>query len=382
MIFFSVSSMLTPVRAIGIDLAPRRTGKKDLEIRRQEFHELMISLGNVTVMQELQFRRDPEYHTFLPAKVIEDLLIAVQEFKVNTLVLNNIVKPQQIFALGELLRPHGVTVWDRIDLILEIFTRHAGSAEAKLQIELARVRHMGPRIFGMGMELSRQGGGKGAGPRRGVGETNTEIMKRHLKEQERRIFEKLAKVTRSKDLQRKQRRKENLKTVALVGYTNAGKSSVMQLLTKKENIAVNNAFFVTLDTRLGRLFLPTVQRSVLLADTIGFIAELPPDLISAFTSTLSEALHADLLLQIVDLSDPAWRKKVAVVDKILQNLHLENTPQVFVGNKIDLLPIRFGKTKIQKEYREKTPVFISAVTKTGIEELKRTIAEQIFLKRQ
>src|SRR6185295_10826592 len=107
MIFFSVSSMLTPVRAIGIDLAPRRTGKKDLEIRRQEFHELMISLGNVTVMQELQFRRDPEYHTFLPAKVIEDLLIAVQEFKVNTLVLNNIVKPQQIFALGELLRPHG-----------------------------------------------------------------------------------------------------------------------------------------------------------------------------------------------------------------------------------------------------------------------------------
>src|SRR6185295_20291120 len=118
----------------------RRTGKKDLEIRRQEFHELMISLGNVTVMQELQFRRDPEYHTFLPAKVIEDLLIAVQEFKVNTLVLNNIVKPQQIFALGELLRPHGVTVWDRIDLILEIFTRHAGSAEAKLQIELARVR--------------------------------------------------------------------------------------------------------------------------------------------------------------------------------------------------------------------------------------------------
>ncbi len=361
--------------AILIDVLPDEVTSSLKKIRLEEFMHLIRTLGGIHRSQILQLPPRINYGTYLGTSTIDGLIQSAEKQKIDLIILNNILKPQQIFRLTEIFEEQGVVVWDRMDLILQIFSDHAGSAEAKLQIDLAKIRHMGPRIFGMGMELSRQGGGIGTS---GIGETNIEIMKRHLRRQERKIVEKLKKVEKTKDLQRTRRQRQNFKTVSLVGYTNAGKSSLMKILTKKANVKVHNALFVTLDTKVGKLYLPDAQKNVLVSDTIGFIADLPPRLIAAFTSTLSETIHSDLLLHVIDVSDPERKKKIAVVDYILGNLGIGNKKQILVFNKTDVAGKRFGKIKLAKKYKDRNPVFISAEKKVNLDTLKKQIAKALF----
>ncbi len=355
-------------RAILADVVHFSVPKSEALYRMAELEELTKTYGGIAVVHTIQRRAVPDHQTFLGKGKVEELLAHASSWKATVLIVNAVLKPSQMFRLEEALRPVGVKVWDRIDLILHIFEKHATTAEAKLEIELARLRHMGPRIFNMGQQLGRQRGGTGT--RGGSGEGNTEAMKRHIREQERTILEKLERYEHTRQEQRKRRERQGRATVALVGYTNAGKTSLLAALTKKQEHG-EDKLFATLDTRVGEAFLPESQTAVLISDTIGFIEGLPPSLINAFTATLSEAVHADVLLLVADGSDSACTRKIGVVRDILKLLRVEETPCILVLNKIDLLDER-----ARQELCEKYPegLLVSARTKEGLLHLKSELA--------
>jgi len=257
---------------------------------------------------------------------------------------------------------------------LNIFAKHAKTRVAKLQIKQAAIRHMGPRIFGMGAELMRQAGGVGG--RAGKGESNTEIMKRHLAAQERQNKKELERLGRASGGRRDHRERIGFKTVSFVGYTNAGKSSLLQALTKKRAY-IADELFATLDTKLGKLWLPNVNTSVLLSDTIGFIQDLPPDLIDAFRSTLDETMEAALLLHVIDVSDPYYEQKIDEVEEVLKGLGAGQKPKLYVFNKTDLTK-RIPRKRIREQFVEFRPTFTSAVTGEGLDELRTTIETLLF----
>jgi GTP-binding protein HflX len=359
-------------RAVLIDVVHFTFSKEDAAVRLAELEELVKTHGGVSVVKVIQRRAQPDHQTYIGKGKVEELKTMAQELEANVIIVNEILKPRQVFALQEAMRDpvkkNGVAVWDRIDLILQIFDAHAMSAEAKLQIALARLRHMGPRIFGMGQQLGRQRGGTGT--RGGAGEGNTEQMKRHLKEQERQILHKIARCENMRAQQRQSRSRQGYATVALVGYTNAGKTSLFNVLTSRHAYAADK-LFATLDTRVGELFLPDTSRKALLSDTIGFIDNLPPSLIQAFRSTLSEAVHADLLLHVVDASDVRFPEKMKVVEGILADLALTDRPTIIVLNKIDLGP--------QRGLPKKNAVRVSAQTGEGIDRVLEKISATLAL---
>ncbi|MFZ2681885.1 MAG: GTPase HflX [Patescibacteria group bacterium] len=355
------------LRAVLADVIHFATSKREAEDRMTELADLTNTYGGLVVVRAIQRKAKPDYGTFLGKGKVQELIDTWPEHKANVLVVNEILKPGQLYNLEEALRPVKMKVWDRIDLILQIFDKHATTAEAKLQIELARLRHMGPRIYNMGAELGRQRGGTGT--RGGAGEGNTESMKRHLKEQERRILDKLKAYERQHTEQRKFRSRQKFKTVALVGYTNAGKTSLLNALTKRVEYAADK-LFATLDTRIGELYLPEVQTSVLLSDTIGFIQGLPPELIQAFRSTLSEAVHADLILHVIDATDPHLELKLKVVEEILGELKLADRPRLRVFNKLDKL--------VTPPAHDPESAYVSAHAKLGLAELRSLIARRLF----
>lgn len=357
-----------PIKAILIDvIQPRQTAKHSQE-RLEELEELVNTFGGIVVVKKFQRRITPHPRTYIGPGKVEELAAEAPELGARLLIINDRLKPRQMYNVSEALRKSNVQVWDRIDLILKIFAKHAHTAEARLEIELASIGHMGPRIYGMGMELSRQGGGVGTV---GIGETNTERMRRHLKEQERKVKERLEQYATGRQLQRANRARKGLKTVAIVGYTNAGKTTLLNALTGRKEYAANE-LFATLDTRVGSLYLPGKKKTVLISDTIGFIRDLPPDLIRAFSSTLSEAMSADLLLHVVDASDKNAPRHVEVVEDVLGKLGALATPRVLVLNKFDrvkkptLMPLRHLETELPV-------VRASALTGLGIEELTTVI---------
>jgi GTP-binding protein HflX len=354
------------LRAVLADVIHFATSKKEAEDRMTELADLTRTYGGLVVVKTIQRKAKPDYNTFLGKGKVQELLDTYAEHKGNVLVINEILKPGQLFNLEEALRPIKMKVWDRIDLILEIFDKHATTAEAKLQIELARIRHMGPRIYNLGAQLGRQRGGTGT--RGGSGEGNTEVMKRHLREQERRIVERLEAYEGQHSEQRKNRTRNHFRTVALVGYTNAGKTSLLNALTKRKEYAADK-LFATLSTRTGELYLPDLEASVLLSDTIGFIQGLPPQLVQAFRSTLSEAIHADLILHVIDANDPHLELKMQVVEEILADIGLADRPRIKVYNKLDSLETEFS-TDLHSAY-------VSAHTKVGLSQLRSLIAKKL-----
>lgn len=353
-------------KAVLADLIHFSADKREAEDRMTELEELVRTYGGAVVVKTIQRKAKPDYQTFIGKGRVEELIAESKELGADLFVVNHPLKPQQIFNLEELLRPAKMKVWDRIDLILNIFEKHASTAEAKLEIELARLRHMGPRIYNMSEELGRQRGGTGT--RGGSGEGNTEAMKRHLRDQERAILKRLEKYQGVRDLQRERRARMGERTVALVGYTNAGKTSLLNALTKRKEYAAN-ALFATLDTRVGTMYLPDLEGTALLSDTIGFIQGLPPSLIAAFRSTLSEALGADVLLHVIDAADDKRDEKIEVVDKILTELGVPENRRLRVYNKIDAL----GSMSFPVP---KNVIAVSAVTGKGLDDLRRAIASR------
>jgi GTPase len=297
----------------------------------EELERLLHTYGGTTVVKEIQKRDAPDPNTYVGSGKIAEILAYAESLQADVIILGNILKPGQIYQIERAIQQQKlfVQVWDRIDLILKIFARHATTPEARLQIELASIDHMGPRIYGMGgAELSRQASGSGAGggggASRGLGETNTERMKRHLKERKQAIKKELTHYQSMREQHRKHRTRQGFSTIGVVGYTNAGKSSLMQALTSKDTY-IADALFATLATHTGMAHLgthPTTYAPIqaLVSDTIGFIQDLPPSLIDAFRSTLEDSIESHLLLHVVDATDPDIAMKMKVVQDILASI--------------------------------------------------------------
>jgi len=328
------------LKAVLVDVIDPKTTKEEAQKRLEELESLVQTFGGIVVLKTIQQRVVPDYETYVGKGKLTEIKEYVEEFGADVVVLNNIIKPRQIYALNEAFQKMEVKVWDRVDMILKIFSKHAKSTEAKLQIELASIRHMGPRIFGMGIELSRQAGAMGV--RAGQGESNTELMKRHLSQQELNIVKKLEHYDTINKGHRQRRKRQNYKTAALVGYTNAGKSSLLNSLTGKK-VYIADELFATLSTRVGKLYIPSPDfdhaksQEILIADTIGFIRDLPPGLINAFKSTLAETVDADLLLHVIDITDPDIHQKIDIVEEVLEQLGLSDKPKIYIFNKTDLI---------------------------------------------
>ncbi len=361
------------LKAILIDCLPLDISKEDAAFRLEEAESLIKTYGGVVVLKTYQKKIAPVYKTYIGAGKMEELKVEAQKLGANILIVNNELKPLQTYNLSEEMTKVNVKVWDRIDLILKIFQKHAETREAQLEIELASLRHMGPRIYGMGMVLSRQGGGIGG---RGIGETNTEIMKRHIAVHVKKIEEDLKKAKSNRELHRAGRRRKNFQTIGIVGYTNVGKSSLLNALTAKGAYSADK-LFATLDTRVSKLFLPNGHEA-LITDTIGFIQDLPPTLIKSFQSTLEETIEADLLLHVIDLSDPRWEYKIDVVNEVLGNLGAIHKPIIYVFNKMDLLPPNVDKAYVEEAYKRFHPQFTSTLTKAGLPQLRGQIEKVLF----
>jgi GTPase len=364
-------------RFLLISIVPQKLS--DLEAFRdlKELKDLVDTYGGEVVEWVIQNREVHDKGSYIGAGKVREALDVIKEKEINIVVLNAIIKPGQLYDLKKIFYKGNPTieVWDRVDLILHIFSKHAKTTEARLQIELAAMHHMGPRIYGMGMEMSRQTGGIGG---RGIGETNTERMKRHWREQMKKVKDKLEKLSQDRERQMERRRRVGLKTVSIVGYTNAGKSSLFNALTSKKKL-VENALFATLDSAVGKLVLPEGEDDILLSDTIGFIKNLPTDLIEAFKSTLMESIHADLLLHVIDISDERMEEKIRVVRDIVFDLGLGKKEQIYVFNKIDAVE-QLENDHIVDRYESFTPQFISVKTGLGIGELTTVIQEKLETK--
>jgi len=386
-------------KVILVDILMPRIRKADFDSRLFELNSLVSTYGNFDVVSVHQKRHTTNYRTYIGTGKAEALFKEALESDVDFIIINNAMKPAQIWNLQESFEDYKATyiekheageegyeakinrnkkidIWDRVDLILKIFEKHASTQEANLEIELASLNHMGPRIYGMGNMLSKQGGGVGT---RGGGRSNTEMMRLHLKKQEQKILEQLEQCKKNKAIQRDNRSRRGLKTVAIVGYTNAGKSHTLLALTGKE-VYIADKLFATLDTRVGNLYLPNLNKICLVSDTIGFIQDLPPDLINSFKSTLEETIYSDLILHVIDISDEKYDKKIRVVMEILKGLKIKQEV-VFVFNKIDNIKtktkLNILKKEILEKYSEFNPMFISAKEKQGIEELVGFIENKI-----
>ncbi|MFC1599566.1 GTPase HflX [Patescibacteria group bacterium] len=342
-------------RAILIDIIPKDESKEKAEKDLKELSSLVNTYGGIVIVNIIQKRGRPSAKTFLGTGKAQEVADIAKDEKADMVIANGLLKPNQVQHLHTLFK---IPVWDRVDLILKIFDKHAKTEEAKMQIELATLQHEFPKLYGLGTRFSRIGGGIAT---RGPGEKYLEVQKRHLRARIKDIEKKLAGIRKIHKKQRNIRKRKGLKTAALVGYTNSGKSTLLKALTKKEKVYIANELFATLDSKIGDLWLPNIQKKILIADTIGFIRDLPPFLIKSFMATLDEVQEADLLLHVIDCSDSDMNEKVEVVDGILKNLGCEHKPLIYVFNKKD--------KAIDFKMPKRNAVKISARDGKGLEKL-------------
>ena len=314
---------------VGLDADCFRKDQIASDETLEELEALLQTAGGFCTGKVLQHRHAPDPHSFIGEGKALEVKMLVEATASTMVVFDNELSPGNIRALEEIV---GVTVLDRSALILDIFAQRAKTKEGRLQVELAQYKYLLPRLSGMGASLSRQGGGIGT---RGPGETKLESDRRHIRERINRLESELEQVRKVRSVQRERRMKNSVPVVAIVGYTNAGKSTLLNQLTGA-GIPANNRLFDTLDTTSRQLTVSD-NLDVILSDTVGFIAKLPHHLVNAFHATLEELEYADLLLHVIDASDPNREEHIAVVERLINKLAKPETPVLQVYNKADLV---------------------------------------------
>ncbi len=351
----------------GLSAVSMAAAERSSEESMEELSALADTAGADTVALVLQTRQTPDPRSFLGRGKVEELREIAVSQECDLAIIDNELSPSQARVLEEAL---GVRVLDRSGLILDIFAQRAQTREGRLQVELAQYKYLLPRLTGMWTHLKRQAGTSAPIGTRGPGETQLETDRRHIRERIQKLERELEQVRRVRATQRRRREKNAMPMVALVGYTNAGKSTVLNVLTRSD-IPANDRLFDTLDTTTRRLWVGEIGREVLLSDTVGFIRKLPTHLVEAFKATLEELRFADLLLHVIDVSAPDWEERAAVTDALIEQLGAGQTPCLRVYNKCDALPV------LTELPRDRDSVCVSARTGEGMELLRARIVEAL-----
>ncbi len=362
---------------VGVDFG-RHSAARGFDETLDELALLAESAGDTPVARVIARRQAPDAALFVGSGKVDEIKLLVDAHHAHTVLFDQAISPAQQRNLERAL---GVPVADRTALILEIFAARAKSHEGKLQVELARLQYLATRLVRRWSHLERQSGG--IGMRGGPGEAQIELDRRMIDDRIKKTKERLKQVQRQRSTQRRSRSRNGVFKVSLVGYTNAGKSTLFNALVKARTYAANQ-LFATLDTTTRSLYLDQVGASVSLSDTVGFIRDLPHKLVEAFQATLQEAADADLLLHVVDAASPVLEEQMLEVDKVLNEIGAGEVPQILVYNKQDLLdddqkPRSASDAVLRANGAEPTPrVFVSARDGSGLAELRRLIAEQML----
>lgn len=361
------------LRVFVVDVVEPKESDEMMKFRLEEIENLIKTYKWIVIMKIIQRKSRPDYNYYVWTWKLDEIMEEMKQNDIKVLIFWNNLKNKQIYKLNTKLEKIWAIVWDKVDLILKIFEQNAKTVESKLQIELASIKHMWPRIFWMWMELSRQWWWIWTS---WIWETNIEIMKRHLSQRREKILEKLKKFENVRILHRQWRKDKNLQTVWIVWYTNAWKSTLLNSLTKKW-VEQANKLFTTLDSSIWKFVIERDWKyiEILISDTIGFINDLPLDLIKAFKSTLEESCETKLLIHLVDCTDPCIKIKIDTVNNILQQIWASQK-KIYVFNKIDKLQ-KNQVSKLKKDFKEYNPIFISAENKLWIDELKNFILENL-----
>ena len=344
------------------------SSRGDADHSLDELEGLADAAGARVVLRMLQERPKPDPATFIGAGKVSSLAAACDEANVDVVVFDNELSPAQLRQLEQRLERK---VIDRTQLILDIFARRARTREGKWQVELAQLKYLLPRLAGSGTALSRLGGGIGT---RGPGETKLESDRRRIRVRIQAIQREIDQVRQRRSQLRERRHKQSVPTVALVGYTNAGKTTLFNRLTDETAVA-SDALFVTLDPLVRRVRLPD-NRELLVSDTVGFIDRLPHALVAAFSATLEEVAEADLILHVIDTGSPERERQIAAVRTVLEEVGASDVPTIAVFNKIDTMT-----ADERRRLRDADPAsaLISATLGTGVGELLHMIASRLAL---
>lgn len=343
-------------------VAVRKSDRENTEQSLDELCELASTAGAVTVARVIQNLDNFNPATYIGKGKIDEIKELIIEYDATGIICDDELSPAQMNNLSDALE---IKVMDRTLLILDIFAARANTNEGKIQVELAQLRYRSSRLSGLGNALSRLGGGIGT---RGPGETKLEMDRRIIHERIGQLKHELEAVVTHRELTRSQRSRSNIPVVAIVGYTNAGKSTLLNTLTGA-GILAENKLFATLDPTTRGLELESGQQ-ILLTDTVGFISKLPHHLVEAFKSTLEEAVYADIILHVVDASNPAMDSQMYVVYDTLEKLGAGDKPIITAFNKIEI-----AGNKVLKDFKADKTVNISALHGDGLTELKDTIEE-------
>jgi len=359
----NILSTTEPEKAVIAGLAADSMDRDDrsTEESLDELEALLETAGGICLGRLLQNRRAPEPRTLIGEGKVEELKELAKAYECTLAVFDNELSPSQMRALTETL---DMRVIDRSSLILDIFAARAHTREGRLQVELAQYKYLLPRLTGMWKHLVSQTGTSAPIGTRGPGETQLETDRRHIRRKIAKLEEELDEVIRTRNTQRRQREKNEIPVIALVGYTNAGKSTLLNTLTGA-GIQAENRLFDTLDTTTRRLVVSETQ-SALISDTVGFIRKLPHHLVDAFKATLEELKYADVLIHVIDAANDEWREQARVVDELIVELGAGKTPRIEAFNKCDL-PSADVRT------RGENIVEISAKTGRGIEKLLKIV---------
>ncbi len=357
-------------KAVLVALRLPSQNELDIGISLRELRTLLETAGGQSVLEVVQKKDSPDARTYIGIGKAKEIANFIKSNPVEAVVFDHELTPTQQRNLEAILE---VKVIDRTALILDIFAQRAHSKEGKLQVELAQLNYLLPRLRGKGIELSRLGGGIGT---RGPGETKLEVDRRRIRARLSYLKNELRRVTLHHEIQAKKRLKIGVFNVSLVGYTNAGKSTLLNTLTKSD-VFVEDKLFATLDSTRRRMH-SSNETTIVLSDTVGFIQKLPHQLIAAFHSSLSEVLLADLIVHVIDISSSYLDVQVEAVDKTLEEIGVDQKPRLDVYNKTDLISSE-ELSRFKRNHPES--IFISALTVDGLDKLRQSIQEKAIPKK-